>query len=350
MVDRLDAYQRRHTWPGFPIAVAYKLFDDRGPYLAALVTYYGFVSLFPLLLLFFSTVGYVLHGDHGLQQRLAGSALKGFPIVGPQLQHNIGSFSGSGSALAVGIAGSLYGGLGIMQAAQAAFNRMYGVPRNEQPNPLKSRLRSLALLGLLGGGIVLTSALTIFVTTAESAAGAQFGTGLTVAGVLLAYALDVALFSGAFQLLTARELRLRNVVHGGLVAAAGWQLLQAEGTRYLAHRLNHAGEVYGSFALVLGLLAYIYLEALVVVVAVEINVVANHRLWPRALLTPFTDAVELTEADERLYRWYARTQRYKGFETVRAEFDRGGSGADADEAVTRDPVRQSPPPGDRDPV
>ena len=113
-----------------PIAVGYKVFDDRAVYLAALITYYGFVSLFPLLLLFFSTVGFVLHGDPSLQHRLAGSALRDFPIVGPQLRHNVSSFKGSGVALAVGIVGSLYGGLGIMQASQSVFNQMYGIPRN----------------------------------------------------------------------------------------------------------------------------------------------------------------------------------------------------------------------------
>jgi YihY family inner membrane protein len=321
MADRLDAFQRRHGWLGLPIAVAYKTFDDRGPYLAALIAYYGFVSLFPLLLLFFSIVGYVLHGDLALQQRLAQSALRDFPIVGPQLKHNIGSFSGNGTALAVGVAGSLYGGLGIMQASQAAFNRIYAVPRNAQPNALKSRLRSLGLLGLLGGGVILTTALGIASADLNSLAGAHIGVGLTIAGIAVTYVLNVALFTGAFQLLTGRDLRFRNVVHGGLIAAAAWQLLQTEGSRYLTHQLSHANELYGSFAIVLGLLAWIYLAALIVVLAAEINRVVNERLWPRALLTPFTDAVELTEVDRRLYTEYAQSERYKGFERIDVTFD-----------------------------
>ena len=336
LVDRFDAFQRRHSWLGIPIAVAYKVFDDRAIYLAALITYYGFVSLFPLLLLFFSTVGFVLHGDPGLQHRLAGSALRDFPIVGPQLRHNVSSFKGSGVALAVGIVGSLYGGLGIMQAAQAAFNQMYGIPRNEQPNPLTSRVRSLALLLLLGGGIVATTGLTVFVGTVQTIGGTAIGPGLTIVGELLAYALNVALFAGAFQLLTARELGWSDVLTGGLIAAASWQLLQAEGTRYLAHRLTHASEVYGSFALVLALLGYIYLQALFAVIGVEVNVVLHRRSWPRALLTPFTDDVELTDVDRRLYASYARSQRFKGFERIEVEFeDEEGEAPAADEPVRR---------------
>lgn len=321
LVDRFDTFQRRHSWLGIPIAVGYKVFDDRAVYLAALITYYGFVSLFPLLLLFFSTVGFVLHGDPSLQHRLAGSALRDFPIVGPQLRHNVSSFKGSGVALAVGIVGSLYGGLGIMQASQAAFNQMYGIPRNEQPNPLTSRVRSFALLLLLGGGIVATTGLTIFVGTVQTIGGTAIGPGLTILGELLAYALNVALFAGAFQLLTARELGWGDVLTGGLIAAASWQLLQVEGTRYLAHRLTHASEVYGSFALVLALLGYIYLQALFAVIGVEVNVVLHHRSWPRALLTPFTDDVRLTDVDRRLYASYARAQRFKGFERIDVDFE-----------------------------
>jgi YihY family inner membrane protein len=338
-VDRLDAFQRRHSWVGIPIAVGYKVFDDRAVYLAALITYYGFVSLFPLLLLFFSTVGYILHGDPGLQQTVASSALRNFPIVGTQLRHNISSFRGNGAALAVGIVGSLYGGLGIMQAAQAAFNQMYGIPRNQQPNPFTSRLRSLALLVLLGGGIIATTALTIFVSTAQSVGGRNISGGIGVAGELLAYVLNVALFAGAFQLLTARGVGWSDVLTGGLIAGASWQLLQTEGTTYLAHRLSHSSEVYGSFALVLALLAYIYLQALAVVIGVEVNVVLHHRLWPRALLTPFTDAVDLTGTDRRVYTSYAQAQRFKRFQRIDVVFE-----DEEEESAANEPVRRGRAP------
>jgi YihY family inner membrane protein len=322
--ERFDSFQRRHSVLGFPIAVAYKVFDDRAVYLAALITYYGFLSLFPLLLLFFSVVGYVLHGDPSLQHRLANSALRDFPIVGPQLRSNISAFSGSPVALAVGIAGSLYGGLGIMQAAQAAFNHIYGIPRIEQPNALSSRLRSLGLLALLGTGIVAATALTIFVNTVSSVGGTAISTGLTVAGDLLSYALYVAVFTGAFQLLTARELRWRNVLTGGMLAAASWLALQAEGTAYLTRSLRHASQVYGSFALVLALLGYIFLQALAVVIGAEMNVVLHRRLWPRALLAPFSDDVELTDVDRHLYSGYARAQQFKRFERIEVEFAKDG--------------------------
>src|SRR5690349_19833103 len=109
LVDPIDAYQRRHRWLGFPLAVIYKFADDQGPYLSALITYYGFLSLFPLLLLMVTILGYALQGDPQLQARLVGSAIAELPIVGSQLRDNVHALKGSGAALAVGILGTLYG-------------------------------------------------------------------------------------------------------------------------------------------------------------------------------------------------------------------------------------------------
>lgn len=73
--------------------------------------------------------------------------------------------------------------------------------------------------------------------------------------------------------------------------------------------------------LVLGLIAWIYLLALVTVVATEINVVASRRLWPLALLTSFTDRVTLTSADERADTGYAGSEQRKGFEVIDVGFE-----------------------------
>src|SRR2546423_1423615 len=99
----LDDYQRRHRWLAGPIAVVYKFSDDRGGYLAALITYYGFLSLFPLLLLAVTILGFVLQGNAGLQHDVIGSALSQFPVVGKQIQTNLHSYRGSGVGLAIGV-------------------------------------------------------------------------------------------------------------------------------------------------------------------------------------------------------------------------------------------------------
>ena len=320
-ISRLDRFQRDHSWAGFPIAVAYKLFDDRGLHLAALVTYYAFVSLFPLLLLFVSAAGFLLDGEPHIRQRLIQSALNDFPGIGSQLRENISGFHGSGAALAVGIAGTLYGGLGAMQAAQAAFNQINGVPRNEQPNPVKSRLRSVGLLGLLGTAVLLSTAIAALVSTANRVS-AEFGIGFRLAGYGLTFVINVALFTGACHLLTARRLHLRHLITGGILAGALWEILQVFGSLYVTHEAHHGDSLYGAFGVVLAAIAWIYLQALALMVSAEINAVLHFRLWPRSLLTPFTDDVELTPADKRAYAMYAQVQKFKGFEKVHTDFSR----------------------------
>ncbi|CAB4766531.1 unannotated protein [freshwater metagenome] len=108
LTERFDAYQRRHPKVGFPIGVIYKFGEDQGPYLAALITYYGFLSLFPLLLLFTSVLGFVLDGRPELQQEILDSALSQFPVIGDELATPQG-LQGSVGAIIVGGLVALYG-------------------------------------------------------------------------------------------------------------------------------------------------------------------------------------------------------------------------------------------------
>jgi membrane protein len=320
VVTSLDAYQRRHRWLGFPLAVVYKFGDDQGAYLTALITYYGFLSLFPLLLLLTTILGFLLQGDSALQTRLVDSTLAELPIVGAQLRSNVESLKGSGVGLAIGILGTLYGTLGVAGAIQNAFNRVWAIPRNERPNPIKLRLRSLMLLLVLGLGVLLTTAVSAL-TTNGGAFGAAVGAWLTAAAIPLAALVNIGVFMLAFRVLTVRQVPTRDLWIGAVVAGLGWQVVQVLGSTYVARSLKGTSEAYGVFGLVLGLMAWIYLLALVIVFAAQINVVSKQRLWPRALLTPFTDRVELTAADERAYTGYAESERHKGFQVVDVEFE-----------------------------
>src|SRR5205085_10412899 len=138
----------------FPFAVFKKFGDDRSRHLAALIAYYGFFSLFPLLLVFVTVVSMVIAGNPELQKRIIDSAVSQFPIVGEQIAKNVHAIKGSGLALAVGIIGALWGGLGVVQAAQNAMNGVWNVPVKDQPNFLKSRLRAVIMLVVLGAFVV----------------------------------------------------------------------------------------------------------------------------------------------------------------------------------------------------
>jgi YihY family inner membrane protein len=323
VVARLDAAQQRHAWLGLPLAVGYKFFDDQGGYLAALIAYYGFLSLFPLLLLAVTILGFVLVHNPALREQILTSALAGFPIVGRQVTDDINGYRGSGVALVFGIVGSLFGALGVAQAGQNAMNVVWAVPRYRRPNPIRSRLRSLRLILVLGLGVLATTALSAVSASAQSFAHDLNGVsaGLRVLAFVVAVAMNVVLFVLAFRLLTVKSVAVRDVWVGAAIAGLIWQLLQVVGTWVLGHEIRGATEVYGTFGFVLGLVLWIYIESLVVVFCAELNSVLHGGLWPRALLTPFTDDVQLTAADEQVYDGMATSQQAKGFEQIDVTFD-----------------------------
>lgn len=334
MTERLDRFQQAHRWAGFPIAVVYKYVDDQGHYLAALLTYYAFLSLFPLLLILSSVLGFVLQGDPELQKDIVGSAVGQFPVIGEQLGTQEG-LRGSGLAITLGVLGALYGGLGVSLATQNLMNTAWAVPRNLRGNPLVARLRGLVLLLVAGAAVIGTTVLA-GITSSAGAYGAEIGAGARALAPLGAVALNTAVLAVGFRVTTARRLGLGEVLPGAVGAAVVWQGLQAVGTAYVGYVVRNAGAVNGVFALVLGLIAWIYLSAVVVVLCVEVNVVRSRRLWPRALLTPFTDDVDLTSADRRSYEAYAAAQQHKGFESVEVSFEHDGQAASAKRRSTED--------------
>jgi YihY family inner membrane protein len=315
MVGWLDRLQQRHRKVGFAVAVLYKYVDDQGGYLAALITYYAFVSLFPLLLLMTTALAVLLAGNPELQRQVVESTMSQLPAVGNQLQRPE-ELSGGPVAVVVGIAGALYGGLGVGQALQNAMDTVWAVPRNNRPDPIRSRIRSLLLLFILGSAAVTATALSAAGRATETL-GWVGKAGLAVAAITI----NAVILLVAFRVLTARHVTYRQVLPGALGAAVIWQLLQWFGAGYVAHIVTTASTTNSVFALVLGLLAFLYLISVSLVICAEVNAVRVDRLYPRALLTPFTDNVDLTTADRKTYTRKAKAERVKGFQRVDVHFD-----------------------------
>jgi membrane protein len=322
LVDRVDAFQRRHPVVGFPLAVVYKFFDDQGNYLAAVITYYAFVAIFPLMLIGSSILGFVLQGNPELQREVLTSALSQFPIVGTQLGLPEG-LRGSASAVVIGTLAALYGMLGLGQAAQNAVNVAWAVPRNSRMNPVLSRVSSLCFL-LLAGLTVLTVTVLSSIASHLEIFGSEINRWLGLLVTLGLVGVNAVVLAEMMRLATMRRQSFRSMLPGGVTIAVLWQLLQSLGGVYVENVISKASAMNGVFALVLGLVALLYIASLMAVIGLEVNVVLVRRLYPRALLTPFTDAVDLTDADIRAYADYAKAQRHKGFQRVRVTFARPG--------------------------
>jgi YihY family inner membrane protein len=311
LTDRLHALDRRQQQTRgvrFVAALLKKYGDDQGGQLAALIAYYAFVSLFPLLLVLVTMLGFVLQGDPGERQKVLQGTLGEFPIISDYLK--LHSLSGSGTALGIGITGSLLAGMGFTGATQTAFNRLWHVPFKHRPNWIFSRLRGLAMLALLGTMAIVSTVAAGYVGSASHGAPA------VLAGVVLAFVVNLALFLTAFKWLTATALHWRDVLPGAIVAAVLWQLLQHLGGFYVDHELKKTGPLYGIFAVVLGLLAWLYLGAQLTIIAAELNVVKKRRLYPRSF---FSDP--LLDADRRALTSSAETEERVEDENVEVSFD-----------------------------
>ena len=273
-----------------------KFGDDQGGSLAALVAYYSFFSLFPLLLVFVTVLGFVLQGDPAAQRSVEHSVLAQFPIIGEKITPT--ALHGRTIALVLGLITSLWAGLGVTQAAQNALDKVWAVPYKHRSDFLYSRLRGLALLISLGVLFLVASLASGLVN------GGLGGPLVKVAGIVSSLLLNFALFMLAFRLMTSDTVKTHCLWVGVLFAAVFWEILQVLGGVYIGHVLKHTTGLYAQFGFVIALLVWLHLGAQLTLFAAEINVVLNRKLWPRSLFSPAVRADEealtaLAKVEER---------------------------------------------------
>lgn len=308
--DRLDEWQRRSLPVGFTLAVVKKFLDDRGPNLGVEMAYWAFFSVFSLLLALVAILGFVFHGDPSFQKQVRDSAVHELPVIGPQINASVGSLTGSGVALAIGVVAALWTGLSFTLATGNALNRLWAVPRLDRPGFLASRLRGLLLLAVIGSLTVVSAAVVGLATEAQiQPALAQ------VASFLASAAVDLVIFLVGFRVLTGADVSARTVLPGAVVATVGWLALQAVGGVYVAQVVKGSSETYGGFAVVVGLLSWLYVGTQLILIAAEVNVVLARRLWPRALTGG------LGSADERALRDSAEAEQRDPRERITVTFE-----------------------------
>ena len=310
VLGRLDLALQRRPATSVPLAVVRKFSDDQAGRNAALIAYYGFFSLFPALLALVTVLGFVLENDAGLRDDIAGSALAQFPIVGDSIAETVsGPLNGSVVALVIGLFGALWAGMGTVQACQDAMNEVWAVERVAYPNFFMKRFRSLVMLVLLGLMLVMSTGLTQLVQVLDAG---PFAAVLVFAGSLV---LDVALFAVAYRVLTVADLAWRTVLPGAAFAGTVYLALQYVGGLYVTRTVNGASDTYGTFAVVIGLLSWIFLIAQVLMFGAELNTVLAKRMWPRSL---FGDVATL--GDRRSHAEQATSQRMDPAMSVDVDF------------------------------
>jgi len=317
----IDSFQRRHRSSSYLYGVIKKYGDDGCGSLAALLAYYGFLALFPLLLLLFTLLGLVFGNDVAFQQRVIHSALAQFPVVGRQLARP-GGISSLKSTTAVGLVVSaailLWGSLGVTQAGQRAMADVWNVAHAQRPGFLPRLGRSLAFLGVLALDVVVSTILAGFVTSGRPS------TPAAIAVVVIGLAVNIPLFLLGFRFLTPRVIATSTLRQGAVFGALGWSLLQYGGTWLVTHELRHASQLYGYFASILGLMSFLYLAAVITLYAAESNVVRARGLYPRSLVAP-----PLTDADRAVLTALALQSRRRREQVVTTSFAEGDDTPDA---------------------
>jgi membrane protein len=297
MVLRVDRAQQSWPWLAVVVATVRKFSDDKAGLLAALIAYYAFASIFPLLLVAVTILDIVASHFPKVGRKLL-AALHDYPVIGKQLHSSMAhGLSGAGLALIIGILLTLFGARGVATALQNALNSVWEVPRFRRPRFPKNLLRSLGLIAVLGPGQIITIALS----SVAGGTGHLGGALAKIAAVAVSLLLNVGLFWVTFRLATAAEVATRELRLSAILSAIAWQLLQLLGGFFIAH-FSKTTSAYGTFAVVLGLLAWFYLQAQITLYVAEFNVVLVRRLWPRSVAPP-----PLTAADLAAYQLYAES-------------------------------------------
>lgn len=310
IVDAIDTFQRRQTLVGFPYAVLKKFGDDQASYQAAILTYYSFLSIFPLLLVATTVIQLVAQHNLALQTRLSHTLTARLPLLGAQLQQSIHASNKTGIALVVGLLLTTYGAKGVADAFQNTLNSIWQVPKVHRVGFPKSPLKSLSIIALGGLGLVLSAFLSSLATSQGKA------WIYAVFAFIVGYVIIMCTLLVVIRLGLSIKIRLKDALFVAALAAFGLQIVQLLGGYLVQHQLTNTRSLYGSFAIVLGLLFWLYIQAEIVIYVIEASTVLSLKLWPRAL-----NANRLTPEDHRAYQLYAKRERYNPKEHVKVELE-----------------------------
>ncbi len=297
-VARFDGFQQRNSLFGVPIATAKKFTEDKSTNLAAMIAFWAFFSIFPLFLAFVTLLGYFLPSDTKANVLHHVSSM--FPLLDPS---TVGSLSGNWWALALGLGSALWSGTAAVRVVQFAFNSVWEVPYRERPKVFEKMKRSLLVLLVLGGGIVVSTVITGFVSGSSN--GINLGIAGRIAGYVLSIALDIGIFIAAFRMLTDRDVTTRDVLPGALFSGIVFWVLQSASSLIISRYLQNAQSTYAHFATVITILWWFYLQSILTLLGAQVNVVLKEQLWPRSVV-----GAPSTDADHRALEAYARERTY----------------------------------------
>lgn len=277
-LNRFDEYQQKHTFLSFPVAVIKRYGDDRGGKQAALITYYGFLALFPLLLIFITVLEILVSNNPRLESQILNAVLQYFPALGDDLKENVAGRDNKGLALIAQILVLLYGARGFASILQETFNNLWHVEKEHRPGFISDNLRSAGMMLSVGSGIIVGTTLSYIIRSLL-----DLGIVTTILITVLNVLVTFGLFLAVFRLGTSNSISLKKLIVGAVIASIGTIIVQHFGGYIMARQLPHLDSSYGSFALALGMIFWMYLQAQVILFAITITTVRTQCDWPKKL-------------------------------------------------------------------
>jgi len=276
-ISKIDNWQLQHHWSALSYAVIKKYGEDESGRQAALLTYYAFLSLFPLLLVLTTLTSVIASNQPALQHDIIRSTTNYFPVLGSQLSNHINGLHKNGLALVIGIAFTLYGSRGVADVFRRGVQHIWQVPKAQRPGFPKTILNSLVIIVVGGFGFIVASIST------GLAAAAGHGPAFRLLSVAVNLFILFWLFTFLLNICLPRHVPIKDTRAGALAAAFGLVILQALGGYLLSRELKSLDALYSYFAIALGLLFWIYLQAQMLYYAVTLAAVRAQRLWPRSI-------------------------------------------------------------------
>jgi YihY family inner membrane protein len=298
LVQKVDAKQKRSTPVAVTVATFKKYSEDRSSNMAAMVAFWGFFSIFPLLIVLVTCLAWLLPASD--KASVLGHVAKMLPLLDPSTVSGLG---GSWWVLVIGLLTALWSGTGVVRTLQFAFDSVWEVPYHDRIGLAQQTLRSLWVLATIGLGLVLTTLVSGVVV--GSANGIHLGVLGRIGGYVLAAVLDVGIFVAAFRILTPRVDSVREVLPGALLAGIAFFILQELSALIVSHYVQNAQATYGQFATVITILWWFYIQAVITLLGAQLNVVLRCGFYPRSL----ADAPS-TQADRRVLEAYASERTY----------------------------------------
>lgn len=238
---------------------------------AAVLTYYGFVSVFPLFMVASSILALLLRNNERLQEEILTTAVAQFPVIGTQIREQSGSLEGSVVAVVVGLIVTLWAATRAFAGVQSAFDDAWEVPIENRANIAVTRAKALAGVGILGTGIVSA-------TVVSSLVGATNLPVLSRAALALATVfINISVVTVMIRTLTAATVSWRMALPGAILAGIGFGALQIAGAAIVSRYLASAGDTSGVFGTVFALLGWLNLHAIISIAAVELNAALHRR-------------------------------------------------------------------------